>query len=81
MVAYSGVRTKNHMKPIPMTIPGNENERKLIDSRKPEAFYKMIDSLCVGRKLDYFSRELRPGWEVFGNDTERFNGEQKNGLE
>jgi len=41
-------------------------------SRKPEAFYKMIDENFVGRKLDYFSREKREGWEVFGNDTEKF---------
>jgi N6-adenosine-specific RNA methylase IME4 len=41
-------------------------------SRKPEAFYDMVNSLCVGRKLDYFSREGRKGWEVFGNDTSKF---------
>lgn len=37
MVAYRGVRTKNHMNPIPMTMPGKEKERKLNDSRMPEA--------------------------------------------
>ncbi len=41
-------------------------------SRKPEMFYEMVNSLCVGRKLDYFSREQRQGWEVFGNDTSKF---------
>jgi MT-A70 len=30
-------------------------------SRKPDEFYAMVDSLCVGRKLDYFSREPREG--------------------
>lgn len=43
-------------------------------SRKPDEFYAMVDSLCVGRKLDYFSRESRAGWEQFGNDTARFVG-------
>lgn len=42
-------------------------------SRKPDAFYDMIDKLCVGRKLDYFSRIERPGWATFGNDTGRFS--------
>ena len=40
-------------------------------SRKPDEFYKMVESLCTGRKLDYFAREKREGWEVFGNDTEK----------
>jgi N6-adenosine-specific RNA methylase IME4 len=41
-------------------------------SRKPDEFYAMVDSLCHGRKLDYFSREPREGWEQFGNDVEKF---------
>ena len=41
-------------------------------SRKPESFYKMVEEITVGRKLDYFSREIRKGWEVFGNDTNKF---------
>lgn len=41
-------------------------------SRKPDEFYTMVDALCVGRKLDFFSREPREGWEQFGNDTQRF---------
>jgi len=41
-------------------------------SRKPDEFYEMVDSLCVGYKLDYFSREKRNGWDQYGNDTNRF---------
>ena len=41
-------------------------------SRKPDEFYEMADGLCIGRKLDYFSREPRNGWEQFGNDTNKF---------
>lgn len=41
-------------------------------SRKPDEFYDMVDSLCVGRKLDFFSREPRDGWEQFGNDKAKF---------
>ena len=41
-------------------------------SRKPEEFYRMVDTLCTGRKLDYFSREQRKGWTTYGNDTEKF---------
>jgi len=41
-------------------------------SRKPEMFYSMVNELCIGRKLDFFSREKREGWEVFGNDSNKF---------
>lgn len=44
-------------------------------SRKPDEFYKMVDELCIGRKLDYFSREKRDGWESFGNDIKKFTGD------
>jgi len=45
-------------------------------SRKPDAFYEMVESLCcysTGRKLDYFAREARPGWETFGNEVNKFD--------
>lgn len=41
-------------------------------SRKPDAFYQLVNDLCVGRKLDFFSREPREGWCSYGNDTEKF---------
>ncbi len=41
-------------------------------SRKPDEFYGLVDSLCVGRKLDIFSREPRLGWAQFGNELDKF---------
>jgi N6-adenosine-specific RNA methylase IME4/ParB-like chromosome segregation protein Spo0J len=41
-------------------------------SRKPDEFYQMVGSLCIGRKLDFFSREWREGWEQIGNDLAKF---------
>ena len=41
-------------------------------SRKPESFYRMVEEITVGRRLDYFSRGERAGWEAFGNDTTKF---------
>ncbi len=40
-------------------------------SQKPDEFYEMIDSLCVGRKLDYFARSERSSWEVYGAEMGR----------
>jgi len=56
----------------------NTNQRDIIaaarreHSRKPDEFFKMVDNICVGAKLEYFSREQREGWDVFGNDTDKF---------
>lgn len=42
-------------------------------SRKPDQFYELVDSLCVGYKLDYFSREKRTGWDVWGVEAGKFS--------
>lgn len=44
-------------------------------SRKPDEFYNLVDSLCVGRKLDYFSREERPGWYTAGIEIKKFEAD------
>ena len=41
-------------------------------SRKPDKFFAIIEEITRGRKLEYFSREKRENWDVFGNDIERF---------
>lgn len=46
-------------------------------SRKPDEFYALVESLCIGRKLDFFSREKREGWAQVGNEPEKFD----NGME
>ena len=41
-------------------------------SRKPDGFYAMVERMCMGRKLDYFSREQRKGWDTYGAETQKF---------
>jgi N6-adenosine-specific RNA methylase IME4 len=41
-------------------------------SRKPDEFYKMVDELCPGKKIDIFSREQRKGWMTYGNEPKKF---------
>jgi N6-adenosine-specific RNA methylase IME4 len=41
-------------------------------SRKPDEFYALVETTCIGRRLDYFSREKRPGWVQAGNEPEKF---------
>ena len=49
------------------------SEARREHSRKPEAFYHMVNKNCIGRKLDYFSRTKREGWDSIGNDLSKFN--------
>ena len=42
-------------------------------SRKPEAFYQMVNNICYGAKIDYFARTQRDGWDCYGNETDKFS--------
>jgi N6-adenosine-specific RNA methylase IME4 len=41
-------------------------------SRKPDEFYKLVESLCPGKRLELFSREHRQGWDCVGAEVEKF---------
>jgi N6-adenosine-specific RNA methylase IME4 len=38
-------------------------------SRKPDAFYTLVESLCPGSKVELFARRGRPGWAAWGAET------------
>ena len=44
------------------------SEKRTTHSTKPEIFYKMVEEICAGRKLDYFARKKREGWDVYGDE-------------
>jgi N6-adenosine-specific RNA methylase IME4 len=41
-------------------------------SRKPEAFYQMVERMCIGNKLDFFSRQNRENWDHYGAEQGQF---------
>lgn len=45
-------------------------------SRKPEESRERIEQLVVGPYLELFARQARPGWVAWGNQTDRFAGEE-----
>ena len=45
------------------------SEKRTTHSTKPEIFYKMVEEICAGRKLDYFARKKRDGWDVYGDEV------------
>jgi len=38
-------------------------------SEKPEEFYRMVEALCPGSKLEMFSRQRRKGWTGYGDEA------------
>jgi len=46
-------------------------EKRTEHSKKPKSFYEMVDKICYGRKLEYFSRKQRKGWVVYGDEIEK----------
>lgn len=41
-------------------------------SRKPDCVHARIEKLVAGPRLELFARQRRLGWDVAGNDVERF---------
>ena len=44
-------------------------------SRKPPEAHQMCEALFDGPYLEMFAREPRPGWTVWGNQTDKFGGD------
>ncbi len=57
-------------RPFPSVFTGVVREH----SRKPEAFYELVEKCAPrGTYADVFSRQVRPGWDAFGNETGKFS--------
>jgi N6-adenosine-specific RNA methylase IME4 len=41
-------------------------------SRKPDGVHERIERLVSGPYLELFARQQRPGWSVWGNETDKF---------
>jgi N6-adenosine-specific RNA methylase IME4 len=50
-------------------------------SRKPEEAFAWCESYVEGTRCELFSRARRPGWDVWGDDTDRFSPSEELMLE
>lgn len=41
-------------------------------SRKPDGVHERIERLVAGPYVELFARQRRPGWDAWGNETEKF---------
>jgi N6-adenosine-specific RNA methylase IME4 len=44
-------------------------------SRKPDAFFDLVQDRCRGRLLELFARQSRFGWTTWGDQAEKFDEE------
>jgi N6-adenosine-specific RNA methylase IME4/ParB-like chromosome segregation protein Spo0J len=67
--------------PLPATenVPASViRERRREHSRKPEASYALIERMFPDLpKLELFARQRRPGWDVWGNETDKFTADKQ----
>lgn len=82
----TGYRLRSACEPFLIGVCGEprtaRDVRNLIEgearehSRKPEAAYRAAEALLPGaRRLELFSRASRPGWETWGDEAGKFDGE------
>ncbi len=61
-------------KPSKFTLPSCFDGIAREHSRKPDEFYRMITDRTPNlRRADVFAREKRKGWDVWGDEVEKFS--------
>jgi N6-adenosine-specific RNA methylase IME4 len=48
--------------------------RRREHSRKPDEFFRRVETFCPGPRLDLFGRETRDGWVTWGDEAKKFDG-------
>ena len=79
-----GLTTRKNAEFVLLARRGNckrvaKNVREIImspvreHSRKPDAMYERVERYCAGPYAELFARQSRPGWDVWGNESTRFD--------
>lgn len=63
-----GVRGRTQMPPV-RNIPSVVMAPRTKHSRKPDEAYRAISRVSPGPRLSLFDRELREGWDVWGDEA------------
>lgn len=51
-------------------------EKRRQHSRKPKAFFRLVEELCPGPRLEMFAREKREGWSSWGAEVDKFDDKE-----
>jgi N6-adenosine-specific RNA methylase IME4 len=64
--------TKGKPKRVSKSVKKLVVDHRREHSRKPDSIYESIEQLVDGPYLELFSRTTKPGWDVIGNDVDKF---------
>ena len=64
--------TRGHPKRLHADVRQGIIEPRREHSRKPDCVYSRIERLVAGPYLELFARTRRPGWDAWGNETDKF---------
>lgn len=64
--------TRGHPKRLNADVRQVIDERRREHSRKPDSVYDRIERLIAGPYVELFARTQHPGWDCWGNQTEKF---------
>ena len=64
--------TKGKPKRVSKSVPQLVVEQRREHSRKPDIMYNHIENLLEGPYIELFARTQRPGWDNWGNQTDKF---------
>lgn len=70
-------RTPNFMRTVELLddFPQVLSAQRREHSRKPDQFYRLVEEVCTGSKLEMFARQRRHGWDAWGNEVDKFEME------
>ena len=79
-----GLTTRHNAEPVLLARRGNarrlaKDVRELViapareHSRKPDEVYARVERYAAGPYLELFARERRPGWDVWGDQINKFD--------
>jgi N6-adenosine-specific RNA methylase IME4 len=64
--------TKGKPKRISKSVPQLVVSERREHSRKPDIMYNHVENLLQGPYVELFARNKRPGWDSWGNQTDKF---------
>lgn len=64
--------TRGNPKRIDAAVRQCVIEKRREHSRKPDCIHERIERLVAGPYLELFARQRRPGWDVYGNEVDKF---------
>ena len=67
------IATRGNPKRLAANVRQAIIERRREHSRKPDCVHERVERLITGPYLELFARQERPGWDVWGNETKKFN--------